>query len=148
MFMWACLKAPDYSKVPYIEFKSFSKSQLIQDQFNTDSLLITLHFTDGDGDIGTSEGNFDMFITDTRDNFMPPAYRLPRVPDLGSGNGVSGEIFFVIYTTCCLYPDGQDPCTKNPNYPTDTLSYAIYLKDRAGNKSNVITTPPIVLICD
>lgn len=119
-----------------------------QDQFNTDSLLITIHFTDGDGDIGTEEGTFDLFITDTRDNFMPPAYRLPKVPEQGTGNGISGEISFVLFTTCCFFPDGQDPCTVNPTYPTDTISYLIYIRDRAGHTSNMIETPPIVLLCD
>lgn len=143
-----CLRPPEYPLEPVIEFRQLSRDWMSQDQFNTDSLLITIHFTDGDGDIGTEEGTFDLFITDTRDNFMPPAYRLPKVPEQGTGNGISGEISFVVFTTCCFFPDGQDPCTVNPTYPTDTLSYLINIRDRAGHTSNVIETPPIVLLCD
>ncbi|MCO6485669.1 MAG: hypothetical protein J5I41_07815 [Saprospiraceae bacterium] len=143
-----CLRPPEYPVEPVIEFRQLSRDWMSQDQFNTDSLLITIHFTDGDGDIGTEEGTFDLFITDTRDNFMPPAYRLPKVPEQGTGNGISGEISFVLFTTCCFFPDGQDPCTVNPTYPTDTISYLIYIRDRAGHTSNVIETPPIVLLCD
>lgn len=143
-----CLRPPEYPLEPVIEFRQLSRDWMSQDQFNTDSLLITISFTDGDGDIGTEDGTFDLFITDTRDNFMPPAYRLPKVPEQGTGNGISGEISFVVFTTCCFFPDGQDPCTVNPTYPTDTLSYLIYIRDRAGHTSNVIETPPIVLLCD
>lgn len=119
-----------------------------QDQFNTDSVLVTIFFTDGDGDLGNDEGNFDLFLMDTRDDFMPPGYRLPRVPELGAGNGISGEISFVLFTTCCFFPDGQDPCTPSTTYPIDTVTYLIYIKDRAGNKSNLIETPPISLLCN
>lgn len=143
-----CLRPPEYPLEPVIEFRQLSRDWMSQDQFNTDSLLITISFTDGDGDIGTEDGTFDLFITDTRDNFMPPAYRLPKVPEQGTGNGISGEISFVVFTTCCFFPDGQDPCTVNPTYPTDTLSYLIYIRDRAGHTSNVIETPPIVLLCN
>ena len=32
-------------------------------------------------------------------------------------------------------------------YPTDTLVYSLYIRDRAGHKSNIIYTPPIILLC-
>jgi hypothetical protein len=147
LLLSACLNAPEYPIEPHIEFLRMSKGFMKQDQFNTDSVLLVVGFTDGDGDIGRDDGTFDLFITDTRDSFMPPAYRLPRVPEQGIGNGISGEISFVVYTTCCFFPDGQDPCTVNPSYPTDTLRYLIYLRDRAGHQSNVIETPPILLLC-
>lgn len=142
-----CLKAPEYPIEPQIEFLRLSRNVMAQSPFNNDSILLTIGFTDGDGDIGRDDGTFDLFITDTRDSFMPPAYRLPRVPEQGIGNGISGEISFVVYTTCCFFPDGQDPCTVNPAFPTDTLRYLIYLRDRAGHQSNVLETPPIVLLC-
>ncbi len=147
LFLGSCLKPPEYPVEPQISFLSYSRDMLIQNQFNTDSILITIAFTDGDGDIGQDGGGFDLYLTDTRDNFMPPAYRLPKVPEQGTGNGISGEISFVLYTTCCFFPDGQDPCTINPNFPEDTLSYLIYVKDRAGHQSNIIETPPIRLLC-
>ena len=147
VFLTGCLQPPDYPIEPVIAFERLSKDVLIQDQLNTDSLLITISFTDGDGDIGLEDGGFDLFITDTRDNFMPPAYRLPKVPEQGIGNGVSGDISFVVYTTCCFFPNGQDPCTPSTTYPVDTLTYLIFMKDRAGHESNTIETPPIQVLC-
>jgi hypothetical protein len=144
----ACLRPPDYSVVPEISFEKMTKTFMSQDQFNTDSILVTINFTDGDGDIGNEDGEFDMFIRDTRDSFMPPGFRLPKVPEQGVGNGISGEISFVLYTTCCFFPDGSDPCSVNTQFPEDTVSYLIYIKDRAGHQSNVIETPPIRLLCD
>lgn len=146
-YLGSCLKPPEYPITPEISFVSYSRDSLIQNQFNTDSILVKIAFTDGDGDIGQDGGGFDLYLTDLRDSFMPPAYRLPKVPEQGTGNGISGEISFVLYTTCCFFPDGQDPCTINPTYPEDTLQYLIYLKDRAGHKSNILETPPIRLLC-
>lgn len=144
----ACLNPPEYPIEPQIEYLRMTKNFMVQNQLNTDSLLLTIGFTDGDGDIGLDGGGFDLFITDTRDNFMPPAYRIPKVPEQGIGNGISGEISFIIYTTCCFFPNGQDPCTPSASYPVDTLSYLVYIKDRAGHQSNIIETPPILLQCD
>lgn len=143
----SCLRPPDYPLEPVIGFVRMSKDSMLQNQFNTDSLLITLSFTDGDGDIGRENGEFDLHLTDTRDNFSPPAYRLPKVPEQGIGNGISGEISFVVFTTCCYFPNGLDPCTPSTEFPVDTLRYQIYLKDRAGRQSNLLLTPPIRLIC-
>lgn len=145
--MSGCLNPPEYPIEPHIDFVRMTKDVLVQDQFNTDSLLLTISFTDGDGDIGLDDGGFDLFITDTRDQFMPPAYRVPKIPEQGIGNGVSGEISFIIYTTCCFFPNGQDPCTPSLEYPVDTLTYLVYLNDRAGHQSNIIETPPIKVLC-
>ncbi|MCF8238266.1 MAG: hypothetical protein K9I85_08940 [Saprospiraceae bacterium] len=147
LFLTACLTAPEYPIEPHIEYLRMTKGTMVQNQLNTDSLLLTIGFTDGDGDIGLEGGGFDLFITDTRDNVMPPAYRIPKVPEQGIGNGISGEISFIIYTTCCYFPNGQDPCTSSTTYPVDTLSYLVYINDRAGHQSNVIETPPILLQC-
>ncbi len=147
LILTSCLNPPEYPIEPQIEFLRMTKGTMIQNQLNTDSLLLTIGFTDGDGDIGLEGGGFDLFITDTRDNVMPPAYRIPKVPEQGIGNGISGEISFIIYTTCCYFPNGQDPCTSSTTYPVDTLSYLVYINDRAGHQSNVIETPPILLQC-
>jgi hypothetical protein len=143
-----CLSPPEYSVEPYIEFMGMSRDIMVQDQFNTDSILIKIYFEDGDGDLGNEDGEFDLYLTDTRDNFMPPGYRLPKVPELGASNGISGEISFVLFTTCCFFPDGQDPCTPSLTYPVDTVTYLIYIRDRAGHQSNIIETPPIRLLCN
>lgn len=143
----ACIAAPEYPIEPAITFKQLSKNTMKQGAFNNDSLLLTFAFTDGDGDIGR-EDSASLFLTDLRSGFGEPTFKLPFVPESGAGNGISGEAYIAIYTTCCYYPDGSPPCQPNPDYPTDTLEYEFYIVDRAGHKSNVARTGPIVLQCN
>ncbi|WP_236980322.1 hypothetical protein [Membranihabitans maritimus] len=142
----SCIKRPDFPDEPVIEFISMNRNQMIQDNFNTDSLRITFSFTDGDGDLGNND-SLNIFIRDNRDQFIASQYRLPMLPSEGASRGIEGEITITIYTTCCIFPDGTPPCTPSQLYPRDTLTYDIFIKDRAGHESNTITTNPIVLLC-
>ena len=143
---WGCIAAPNYPNTPEITFKSLSKNTMKQGVFNNDSLLLSFTFTDGDGDLG-QEDSSSIFLTDLRSGFGQPTFKFPYVPENGSGNGITGEVNLALYTTCCYFPDGTPPCQTSPNYPNDTLQYEIYIVDRAGNKSNVIKTSEIILIC-
>lgn len=73
------------------------------------------------------------------------------MPELGTTNGISGEITFRLLTTCCVFPewvtDVQSPCDPSMQYPVDTLRYEIYIRDRAGHESNRIETEDIYLLC-
>jgi hypothetical protein len=142
----SCIDPPDYPVEPEIEYLGLSKVQMVQDEFNTDSTFIFFSFTDGDGDLG-SDDSLNVFLIDTRDNFIANRYRLPYFPEEGANNGVSGEVTLKIFTTCCIYPTGQAPCTPSDQFPFDTVSYRIYIKDRAGHKSNEIVTEPILIEC-
>lgn len=142
-----CASPPDYPIEPVITYKSMTKNHLKQSAFNIDSLSITFSFTDGDGDIGTNDSTLSLFVIDTRDGNEFSKYKLPYVSEQGTSNGISGEVQFVIYTTCCYYPNGAPPCKPSTIHPTDTVIYNIYMKDRAGHKSNIIKTDPIILDC-
>jgi len=145
--MWSCVKPPDYPIEPEIEFAGLSKNQMLQDEFNTDSTFVLLTFTDGDGDLGHND-SLNIFVTDKRDNFLAAQYRIPFIPVAGANNGLSGDITLTLFTTCCTFPNGQAPCTPSEEFPTDEVTYEIYIVDRAGHKSNVVETTPITLLCD
>ena len=149
VLMNACVSAPDYPIEPYIEFTGQSKNLMIQDRSNTDSVYINLSFTDGDGDIGIESDSImtDIFVIDTRTGDIQDRFKTPAIPPEGTNNGVSGKIRLLIYTTCCSFPDGIPPCEAPEQYPFDTLSYQVYMVDRAGNVSNTIETDMIVLSC-
>ena len=146
----ACVSPPDYPIEPNITFLSLSKNTMRQGQLgNEDSLFVTFSFTDGDGDLGNSgqagKDSINIFLTDKRTN--TPAeerFRLPLVPEQGAGNGISGEITLLLFTTCC---NVLPPCEPSTTKPIDTLVYEIYIKDRAGHSSNKIQTSPIYLQC-
>lgn len=147
--MFYCVRPPDFPDEPVIAFKSLSKQTMRQsiNQF-ADSSFLTFTFTDGDGDLGDEDNDsLNVYVTDGRDGVEKFKYRIPYIEPQGTGNGIEGEIRVKLNTTCCIYPDGQVPCTKSTDFPTDTLFYEIYIKDRKGNKSNVIQTPMIVLLC-
>ncbi len=144
---FACIKPPSYPIEPVIAFTSLSKVTIQQSTLNEDSITINFTFTDGDGDLGDSD-SINIFVTDTRQDFIANKFRIPFIPPEGAANGISGEVSIVTYSTCCIFPDGQVPCTPSVTYPVDTLTYKVQIKDRAGNLSNIIETPPIFVLCN
>lgn len=147
-----CVKPAEYPDIPSLEFVGFSKNTLNQSDIGGDTLLMTLKFTDGDGDFGTEDRKTEpnIFVKDLRTNQTLRQYKAPFIPLEGTKNGVSGKINIVFLTTCCVFPPatGITPCSKVPQYPKNDLSMEIYIKDRAGNSSNIVTTPPITLNCN
>ena len=144
-----CSNPPDYPNEPVISFESISKDTLRQSDLNTDSLFVRISYTDGDGDLGfsSSDTNQSIFVTDVRTGFIQDRYKLPEIPDQGTANGIFGTITFLMYTTCCIFPQGIPPCSTPAAYPVDTVQYEIYIIDQAGHVSNKIKTPPITLLC-
>jgi len=149
VFVLSCAEKPDFSETPTLSFQSFSKQSMLQGSTNEDNVTLTLYFTDGDGDIGYSIDEFqqNLFITDNRTGDLFTGFKLPEIPIEGSKNGVSGTIELLIFTTCCIYPDGIDPCEIVDEFPSNDLSFDIYMLDRAGHISNTVTTPSISLKC-
>lgn len=145
-----CVTSPDYPIEPQIEFIGFSKSELEQGSLNNDSLTMIISFTDGDGDLGsppeTAEKN--LFVIDNRTGEIFNSFKTPVIPEEGVGNGVSGEIRVLMFTTCCIFPDNIPPCESPDLYPSNEITFDVYIIDRAGNESNTITTPVVTLLCD
>lgn len=147
---WNCLDTPNYPDEPYIEFLSVSKDTLRQGIFMEDSLQVRFSFQDGDGDLGRDDQSPEnnVFFIDERTGTLDNTFGIPSIPQEGAANGVEGEVRIVLFSTCCIYNDGQDPCTPNPSIPYDTVQYRIYIMDKAGHKSNEILTTPIILTCN
>ncbi len=149
-FLDSCKKITQLSVVPNVEYTNFSI-------FDTTDILgnhlkggrLRFHFEDGDGDVGLDapvNGQIDstnMFLTLYRkiDGAMVPApeddplkpsdYRIPYMERLGRDKILKGTISI---TFLYLF-----------YYPSDTISYDFYIKDRALNSSNVASTGEIVL---
>ena len=148
-----CVSPPDYADEPMIVYESMSKTILAA--FNgpdsrQDSIVIQFSFTDGDGDISFADST-DIFIKDSRFPDLPPTVlgAFPEIPADGTGNGISGDVFFTIINSgqqiCCI-ANGRF-CAQFEDIPFDTLSYEIYIRDRAGNISNTIQTEQIQIAC-
>jgi hypothetical protein len=145
----SCVNAPEFSEIPKITFVGMSKDTMRQGLNQQDSIIITFHFEDGDGDIGrmsTAEAN-NVFLIDTRTGQIDNTFGIPFIPPQGSSNGIEGEVHIKVYSTCCIHPV-EDPCTPSTQRPFDMLMYEIYITDRAGNQSNTIETSMIHLRCN
>ena len=131
----ACIKPPDYSDTPAIEFISIDKESVIE---GSDSVLIKFSFTDGDGDLGPvndQDSTINLFLKDSRDNSTKP-YQLLNLTPGGNIKAISGEVTVKVEGFSC-----QAGATE------DELTYTIYVEDRAGHKSNEITTTPLLIDC-
>lgn len=150
---FACVQPPDYPEEPVIEYIGFNTLVFPQGGPNTgsDTLVLEFAFTDGDGDLGYEDGTVDVFITDSRTGFEN-ARKLPVIPREGIGNGISGEITLRFPNQpsefCCLYPDGAQGCLPNADFPVDSFFFEIQIQDRSGNRSNMIKTETVTLICN
>jgi hypothetical protein len=130
----SCSKPPQFSNVPEITFKQFSKPLVMQ---GSNPFTFTLTFKDGDGDLGRSENDtiFDIFFTDSRTNFLFKE-KMPLINSSTRKTPVTGEI---VVTVPAIF------CTGVNMF--DTLNYTVFIKDRANNTSNVLTTPDLYLKC-
>ena len=147
-FITGCTSTPEYPNEPVIEYESASRLFMNEGQGQKDSVIFTLTYTDGDGDIGyrQTEPVLNVFVRDLRDDFVQN-YRIPFVPQRGVANGISGSITLKLYQTCC-YVEGFIPCSAGvPEGSTNEVRYEIYIVDRAGNESNRVVTEPITVFC-
>ncbi len=151
--LFNCVQPPDYPNEPEISYIGFNKLSIAQGNQDAppDTLILMFSFTDGDGDLGNDTDSIDIFYTDSRDGFRG-LRRLPVIPDQGTGNGISGEVTLKFpnkpFNICCTYPDGATACQPNPNFATDTFSYTLQIRDRAGNFSNEIQTETVTILCN
>lgn len=136
LLLIACKKQPSYSDTPTLSFVRLNTTTVKQ---GTDPIVIDMKFTDGDGDIGLDQADTtnDIDIYDVRTNYprIHYPYRMPNVTPSGTQKAISAELNITIPNTFL-----------RPGASVDTLRYEITIKDRAGNRSNTILTPPIIIL--
>jgi hypothetical protein len=150
-FISGCLKPENYPDIPEIEYMNFV-SLYDTGQYPVRGILV-FSFRDGDGDIGLNSGSdtlppynkdgdyyynlvisyfekrngiFDSVVTDPPFSSRIPVLN-PDYPD----KAIKG----IIYDTVPL----------NPRPVYDTIRFSVFIYDRALHRSNVITTPEIIL---
>lgn len=146
----SCISNPGFSDTPEISFIGLSKDTLTQNNLFADSLFITINFRDGDGDLGTDDNTIEenIIMTDSRTGEVFSRFKFPEFPTTGNQSGIEGTITLKVFTTCCIFPDGIPPCESPSQFPTDEFQLDIYMKDDAGNQSNLIQTNNIILLCN
>lgn len=133
VFISSCKKKDETESTvtPQIEFVSISPSSAVE---YVNSITITFSYDDLDGDLGENNANAtNLFITDSRNN-VTYNYRISQLAPDGSSIHIKGNLNAVIKSTAITDNSSSQP-----------VSYSIYIKDRAGNSSNTITTDAITV---
>lgn len=141
----ACVKPEEFAEEPLITQVYFNKAQI---QNRVEGFSITIEFQDGDGNIGTTEEfpEANAFVRDTRTDFVDSLSVENLEPD-GNIKDISGIITFDFQSECCIAITGVT-CTPDAEYPpTEDVIYEVFIKDRAGNVSNIVQAPPLKIIC-
>jgi hypothetical protein len=141
---YACVKKTTYPTTPVIEYQAFYP-------FVGDSADLQIKFKDGDGDIGVPEDDstrnlrviyyYKDTVTHLYRAYTPCpngcdtlriGYIIKSPSDAYKGKPISGEI------SVRLQKFRHSKKIKN-------VKYVIYLYDKAGNKSNVVITPELLV---
>jgi hypothetical protein len=131
VLLFSCKKEEEVSVIPVIDFESISPS--IAQEY-TDDIIITISYADADGDLGENNPDIDnLFVEDNRNNIVYH-FRIPELAPSGSAIAIEGNFNITINGTGIT--DGT---------ASQKVDYTIYVKDRAGNKSNTITTSKITI---
>ena len=125
---------------PQIEVVSLAPS--IVQEFGT--LVLTLRYKDGDGDLGGNPNNqADLFLIDMRDSTLfPPEYdgiiryNMPKFYEGPLPQSIQGTIEVSIPGIVRL----------NPNASQEAVQFRVYIIDRAGHQSNEVVTPTTTIV--
>ncbi len=149
-FLSGCLKPEQFPDAPQIQYQNFLRV------FDTGQYairgILSFSYTDGNGDIGLNSddtlppynrnGNYYYNLVISyfekqngsfvQVNLEPPfSARIPVLTPEDPNKAIKGVII--------------DTLPLNPKPVYDTIRFEIFIYDRALNKSNVITTPDIIL---
>ncbi len=121
-----------YSEEPEIQLSDISHDTVVQ---YGEVLVISINYKDGDGDLGfVDPDQYALFIRDLRLEDFDPFYVGPLSP-VGSSVPIEGELK-VEFPSLFLFGNG----------PQETTRFECRMVDRAGNESNLITTPSVVIL--
>lgn len=128
----SCKKEQPVNSVPVITFDSISPNPVIRLQ---DSVKIVIGYVDGNGDLGTDMPYVNnLFAIDSRNNDTT-GFHIPQLLPSGTIATIEGNLNIILPPQYFV----------NSNDTTETVSYSIYLVDRAGNRSNIVRATPLVI---
>ena len=128
MWLSSCKKDVEtMSIVPEISFVSIGPGSIYQ---NKDSVIIRISYRDGDGDLG--ENNSDVQnaeITNFRNN-LTYKFRIRQLAPTNANVAIQGELEIVV----------PGVAMENTSLASESTYFTVSIIDRAGNKSNQIST--------
>jgi|MEHZ01.5.fsa_nt_MEHZ011328283.1_2 hypothetical protein len=131
VLLFSCEKEQEISDTPIIEFKSISPATV---QEYSDNIVITISYSDEDGDLGENNPDIhNLFVEDNR-NGIVYQFRIPHLAPDNNSIAIEGDFNITI--------NGSGITDESSS---QQVNYSIYVKDRAENKSNTITTSNITI---
>lgn len=149
----SCYKEPDFSISPVIEFYTIN-SEVRLDQATggvKDSVVVTIKFQDGDGDLGVNTEETTEYQKKYGYNFNVKMMREKNGKFEEVVNEVSLSGFFPVLSTDKPGPLEGKLSYRMPAFfhdfwiKKDKVKFLITIKDRAGNESNEVETDTIIL---
>jgi hypothetical protein len=130
--VWSCNKEEELNPVPSIEFVSISTTNV--ESFNN-QIVVNIAYKDEDGDLGQQDPDeYSLRIKDARLNDFD-WYHIPPLTPNNEALNIEGE-FSIELNALFLLGNGSQEST--------TLSFQLI--DRAGNWSNTIQSPQILIV--
>jgi len=131
VLLFSCEKEQVISDTPIIEFKSISPTNV---QEYSDIIIITISYSDGNGDLGENNPDIhNLFVEDNR-NGIVYQFRIPHLAPDNNSIAIEGDFNITI--------NGSGITNESSS---QQVNYSIYVTDRAENKSNTITTSFITI---
>jgi len=131
VLLFSCEKEQVISDTPIIEFKSISPNTV---QEYSDDIIITISYSDGNGDLGENNPDIhNLFVEDNR-NGIVYQFRIPQLSPDNNSIAIEGDFNITI--------NGSGITNESSS---QQVNYTIYVTDRAGNKSNSISTSSITI---
>ena len=131
VLLFSCEKEQEISDTPIIEFKSISPATV---QEYSDNIVITISYSDEDGDLGENNPDIhNLFVEDNR-NGIVYQFRIPHLAPDNNSIAIEGDFNITI--------NGSGITDESSS---QQVNYSIYVKDRAGNNSNTISTSNITI---
>jgi len=131
VLLFSCEKEQVISDTPIIEFKSISPTTV---QEYSDDIIITISYSDGNGDLGENNPDIhNLFVEDNR-NGIVYQFRIPHLAPDNNSIAIEGDFNITI--------NGSGITNESSS---QQVNYTIYVTDRAGNKSNSISTSSITI---
>ncbi len=130
--LFACKKDEDKLGVPKLSWVNYGPEMI---QANTDSVYFEITYEDEDGDLGENDPSvFNLFLTDER---IPLTYKF-RINELTPNQmslHIKGTLKLSLPNTVSI--NGSSP---------ESVTYSLYVIDRSGHHSNLLTTSPLQVI--
>jgi len=134
------------SKIPSISFISLTPDTIT---VNVDTPYLEFHLTDGNADLGNDPNSttvpikYDIYIKDFRYDTGYVGYFFPTIDQSieNPKKGIEGICYFGFYGVAILTPRTDSLHTATG----DTTHFEVYIMDRAGDTSNHIITPSLII---